>query len=333
MRLSVLVAAFIFAVPSASARLDRPRSCPPTAAGTVAYLHGSELHALDLAACRDRLLASDAATPVRFSPDGRFVAFGSGAVVSIQGGAVTPARFTGRQWRWAGRGHFLAPRPPAARWDATRSPDGRWLFYWAGSHGSNSIAADGLPLYVRRVGRAASGSRVVPKMLAAPDFLSWCGQQLVVAAGGDRYTTDAKQLLLIAPRWRAGKLTHDARSWVSPACSPDGRTVAASAGRSWVEPRFGLERRSIWLIRLDGSGRKRLTSPPPGRTDESPRWSADGRFVLFVRAGPTARGATAPGSLWLVRVGDGRLFGPLARAGRVANYYGHYGWADAVDWR
>jgi hypothetical protein len=169
-------------------------------------------------------------------------------------------------------------------------------------------------------------------MLPAPDFLSWCGHRLVVAAGGDRYATDAKQLLLITPRRRAGNLTHDGLSWVSPSCAPSGRVVAASAGRSWIEPRFGLERRSIWLLSLDGSGRKRLTSPPSLRTDESARWSADGRFVLFVRAGPTSRGATAAGRVSLVRVGDGRLFGPLVRAGRVSNYYGHYGWADAVDW-
>jgi dipeptidyl aminopeptidase/acylaminoacyl peptidase len=169
-------------------------------------------------------------------------------------------------------------------------------------------------------------------MLPTPDFLSWCGNRLVVAAGGDRYATDAKQLRLITPRWRTTNLTHDASSWVSPACSPNGRVVAASRGRSWVEPRFGLERRSIWLLRVDGSGRKRLTSPPSLRTDESPHWSADGRFVLFVRAGPTARGATAPGALWLIRIADGRLFGPLVNAGRVSNYYGHYGWTDAVDW-
>jgi dipeptidyl aminopeptidase/acylaminoacyl peptidase len=162
-------------------------------------------------------------------------------------------------------------------------------------------------------------------MLLWDDFLSWCGSRLVVAAGAGRYATSNKALLVAsAPGWRGRPLSRDRlRSWISPACSPDGRLVAASAGPNDVEPRFGLEARSIWLLAVDGAVRRKLTSPPRGRTDELPRWSRDGRFVLFVRSGPTRDDTSASGAVYLVRVADRRIFGPLAHV-RGGNYYGHY---------
>ena len=56
--------------------------------GRVAFLRGGALHAVDLATCEDRAVARNAQAPVRFSGDGRWLAFGEAQVVPSLGGAV-----------------------------------------------------------------------------------------------------------------------------------------------------------------------------------------------------------------------------------------------------
>jgi len=89
--------------------------------------------------------------------------------------------------------------------------------------------------------------------------------ELGSAAGFDRMATLHKSLIVAAPpRWRTRTLARAGPlSWISPACSPDGRTVAAAAGPNREDVPFGREARSIWLVRLDGRVRTRLTPPPP----------------------------------------------------------------------
>ena len=79
------------------------------------------------------------------------------------------------------------------------SPDGRWILFWPLPDGSNSIAADGLPLLAKRTASGVAPTRVVPATLLYPEFLAWCGPRLVVAEGGGRYTTDGKRLVVVAP--------------------------------------------------------------------------------------------------------------------------------------
>ena len=213
---------------------------------------------------------------------------------------------------------------------AAVSPDGRAVFFWPFVDHAISANLDGLPLEVV-TGSAPSPRRIVPAMLAIRGYLSWCGHGLVAAAGFDRMATLHKSLIVAAPpRWRTRTLARAGPlSWISPACSPDGRTVAAAAGPNREDVPFGREARSIWLVRLDGRLRTRLTPPPPrGESDEVPQWSADGRFIVFVRAGPTTKSAAARGRLYLVETtGRHRLYGPLADLGLGSNYYGEYGWS------
>ncbi len=381
--------------------------------GRVAFLRGRALHVVDLASCADRVVARNAQAAVRFSPDGRWLAFGEAQVVPSLAGAVR--RPFGRAvaaaphaWAWAPDGQQLAaitkrggivlggPGRPIRRlirdgWGAselvfapdgslvvarslylerrasnyhqeiwmllgpnytpnqvfalrrgvapprlaTISPDGGYVFFWLDPWNSASLAADGLPLQVKGTASGVLAPRLAPTLLY-DDFLSWCGGRLVIAAGGDRYATRGKRLIAASPPgpaygqlWRTHDLAHDKRlSWVSPACAPDGRRVAASAGRNWIERRSGQEARSIWLLSADGSSRRRLTSPPKGTADEVPRWTRDGRAILFWRTRADGRG-----SLYAVRADTGRLLGPLAHAGPTQNYYGHYGWVLDSDAR
>jgi hypothetical protein len=222
------------------------------------------------------------------------------------------------------------PRPLVAGVDGR----GRAL-WWDDPYSSSSIAADGIPLY-------ANGTKLA-QTLVFPDYVAVCGSHLAVAAGNDRYTTHGKRILL-----DARDVSDDAsRSWVSPSCNAGGLLVAA-AGRNWVETRIGEgERRAIWELR---PRRIRLTNPPAGWTDESPRALPDGS-ILFVRTRETtvrapahrttAGGRRAQGQGGWRTTDLGRLeliaHGRVTRVGTTSwtatgfvnpyvGYYGHYGW-------
>ncbi|MBI2237520.1 MAG: PD40 domain-containing protein [Actinobacteria bacterium] len=374
--------------------------------GSVAYVRDGALHIVDVATCRDRVLADRGASPpVRWSPDGRWIAFGSLSVIPATGGRVLhpfgegASRLGWGSWQWSptedvlavptktrgvllggpgGASRRLLPRgwglgglafdpsgerlavtgpgqrlvvvdvatgdrrqiyrtpegelapPVVARW----SPDGRWVLFWSYTEASASLAADGLPLMAvpAEGGQAVTVADVT---LVYRDFLAACGSELVIAAGGDRYANVGKDLVSVNPaRWGSVPLSDDAgRSFIWPACSPDGRWIAATGASDREPPRFGTDPRSIWLFATDGSTTVRLTDARDV-ADELPRWSADGRFVLFVRRGLTWK---ARGSLYLAEVdpATGRavsIAGPIAEVGPGAGYYGHSGWADRTDW-
>jgi hypothetical protein len=363
--------------------------------GRIAYLSEGSLHLLDLVTCRDRALARHAGPPVRFAPDGRWIAFGAGQVVATSGGPVRRP-LVARTWAWAPRGHLLTAVTerggvivggPGQR-SRTLLPDGwgavglisgrdgslfvtrsrgvggeiwallgpkrtpnqvaafahsnpelaavsaRWVLFWLRPGNSNSIANDGLPLQVKRRAAGVIGPRIADATLLHEDYVSWCGPNLLFVAGAGRYATQGKHVRIATPpTWRSRDLSRDAtRSWVSPACSPDRRWIAAAGGPNRIETRFGQESRSIWRLWSGGPLRRRITFPPAGRSDELPLWSRDGHFVLFVRSGPTRDDASAFGSIYVTPAGGGKAIGPFARLGPTGNYYGHYGWPDLFDW-
>jgi hypothetical protein len=396
----LIVATFML---GGGAAAGRHATCPGSSRfGRVAYIdkpklkspapdRGGSLHVLDLGTCRVQVIVKGVQPPVRWSHDGRWIAFGEGSVVSASGGKVSQPLGTMRDWTWAPRRNALAgvtqgggvvvggPRAGLRRLlrDGSRadnvafdssgqrlavgrdrpsqlsvfdlasgsqtvlrhfsssyagvtvagwSPGGHWVLFW-GPYAGPSIAADGVALHAI----SASGGRVLTLAKATllyDDFTSWCrGSKLALSAGFDRYSTSRKTLLEVAPpRWRARPLVRGgALSWVTPACSPNGATIAAAAGPNFREQRFGLEHRSLWLVSSLGRSPRRLTVAPAAATDERPAWSRDGRSLLFVRT----RGFM--GTLYLVRL-DGRLVGPIVGVGWGPPYYGHYGWADQIDW-
>ncbi len=58
------------------------------------------------------------------------------------------------------------------------------------------------------------------------------------------------------------------------------------------ERRFALE-----VVDLGSGARRRLTAPPPGQSDDAPRWSPDDAWISFRRA---PAGAPERGQVWLV---------------------------------
>jgi hypothetical protein len=202
---------------------------------------------------------------------------------------------------------------------------------------SASLAADGMALdAVRATG--GQPMRAVGHMLLYRDFMTWCGRRLIAAAGSRRETQVASRLVMTAPpAWRPHTIAPaHARSWVSPACAPSGDRLAAAAGPDNAPVGFGHQHRSIWLLRADGTPIRRLTRPPAGElSDESPRFSTDGRWVLFVRSRvvPVGRAAISKDTLELVPA-DGTA-GAVALAAFTssdASYYDHFDWGDQIAW-
>lgn len=280
--------------PPASPTPPCPSQALPAAArahlGRVAWVQGGALRVVDLATCRQAaLVGSEAGPPVRFSPDGRWVAFGDGRVVPAAGGAVRgPLGSPAQDWAWSptadellagvsskggvaiappggparallpdgsaardlafapngrrlaiarsgagiqvldvatGRAHTVLPEPDPRRVPevAGWSPDGGWVLYWRGPVGDGGGPLDAVP---------ASGGGWVNlwgHVLPYPDLLSPCGHAVAITAGTGTALSVGKQIFLSnPPAWRFGDLSNDpSRSWFWPACSPDGRWMAA----------------------------------------------------------------------------------------------------------
>lgn len=189
---------------------------------------------------------------------------------------------------------------------AGTSPDGKWVLYSIDPLSSASLAADGLPL--RAVGAGGGRSYPIATGLTYASYRAWCDGRLVMTAGLGREATTNKWLVTAAPpAWRSRILVRSAsRAFGSLACAPGGvvvqSTVASDEG-------FHAPHWSLWRVGWNGT-RTRLTSPPAGVSDESPRVA--GGVVYFVRSG----------SLYALRTG--RLVGPLLRLPPAPPaYFGH----------
>jgi len=88
--------------------------------------------------------------------------------------------------------------------------------------------------------------------------------------------------------------------------------------------------RSIWLVPLAGSKRRPLVGAAgDGLSDEQPRWSRDGRWILYVehRAHWGARSR-----LYLIDVATGSRRGPFADLAGDGGYYGYHDWNELAAW-
>lgn len=192
------------------------------------------------------------------------------------------------------------------------SPDGTWILFAIDPLDSASLAADGLVLQAVSVG-GGTPRTIAPSLLGA-GYHAWCGDTLVVTAGGDRYAAHDKWLVVTRPPdWHVRRIVVPGWSFGALACRGDG--VVAQAARNsatTMNPRWQL-----WQVGLDGSHRV-LDVPPPGWADDSPRAARDGT-VVFVRS----------------HDGDGTLYGlgvgPLVAVGHDDGFFGRRPWAG-VTW-
>jgi hypothetical protein len=288
----------------------------------VTYRHGGATRLVDLATCRARSVEppASASPSAAVSADGRFhaVVRASGKRRNLRNIIVVDRRPVYSE-KVIGDTSNLESRGPIELlgW----SGDDRWIFFAIDPGSSSSIAADGLILRV--VSRRGGEVHPIATMLAYPDYLTWCGGRLVFTGGHDRIATNTKRLLVASPPdWRARPLvTAPGRAWGSIACSADGRSVVAQSQRQSTDAGFFATRWALWRVGLDGA-RTRLTSPPAGSSDDSPRFSPDGRTLYFVRS------KQGHGSLYALR--GSRVIGPILSLGYQLGFYGHRNWPYAV---
>jgi hypothetical protein len=312
--------------------------------GRIALARRGKLHVIEMRNCRDRVVGRSGQGQVQFAPSGRVrvVPFGR-PLVSGDGRWRATVRATGKRetlrntiWVTNTRTGKTHPVYSTRVWGNTtdlRSPgpiellgwsgDDRWVFFAIDPGASGSLAADGLIL---RVISATGGKpHRIAVMLMYRDYFTWCGGRLVFSGGPDRVAAHGKALLVASPpSWKPAPLVRSpGRSWGSLACRPDGRSLVAQSQTSSTDANFFHTHWALWQVGLDGS-RLQLTRPPSGYADESPRFSRDGRRLLF------GRSREGRGKLYLLH---GRaLTGPLLSLGYSLGYYGHQDWWQSMDW-
>ena len=284
----------------------------------------------------DRVVAGGARTfgdTTGASPDGRRVA-------TDDSGCIPPGFALDTVTVGSGAQHVAVTRPRSLSTFAGFSPDGRWLLYWARSMCSASLSADGWPLDAVPASGGGAPVRAVAHMLLFPDFLTWCGGRLIAASTPSRETQLGSRLVATAPpAWHQRTIASATHlSWVSPTCAPSGSLVAAAAGPSSTHSEFGIQHRSIWLLSPAGQVVRRLTIPAASNlSDEAPRFSRDGRWILFVRSQVVTVTTTSISRDTLELV-------PAARRGPAAaipvatftsndvSFYDHFQWPSEIAW-
>src|SRR4051794_13134848 len=193
-----------------------------------------------------------------------------------------------------GSGQRNLTRSPGNQWSPSWSPDGRLIAFYSGpaipmnSGRPNNSGR----LYVMR----ADGSHPHPVTKILGEYPSWSpdGRRLAFASPGpDAPGRSLNVDVFVVGRDGTGlrRLTDEPGQDGWPAWSPDGRSIAFVAARG-----AGGQERSIWIMRSDGGGKRRVAS------GEYPVWSPDGRFLMF----------QVDGQLFVVRPdGSGRRRWPL----------------------
>jgi Tol biopolymer transport system component len=228
---------------------------------------------------------SDKASPSTplFSPDGKKLAIGlrvagpegvdagSARVIDLGDGKVTEFRMSD--------GIILD------KW----TPDGKNILFWKDPSFSASSAADGLPLFAASFPDGAVRSLGV-ETLVYPSLNQFSpdGKFLVVTEGIGRATWTNKRISVVdISTGKKTPLTSGKVAALFPSWSPTGESIAYAAGPDVSDevregPNLTLGQVRIWVMNADGSQQRQLTSDPAYR-DEQPRWSADGKSILFCR--------------------------------------------------
>ena len=160
-------------------------------------------------------------------------------------------------------------------YNASFSFDDEWVVFTSERHGSADIfrvRADG-----RGLERLTDDPAFDDQAAMSPD-----GRSLAFVSTRDAGSTDIH--ILDVETGEVRNLTDTPGGDYRPSWSPDGSMLAFSSERG-KPPRMAAERwehihePSVYVMRADGGGVRRLTAD--GQLAGSPRWSADGRRVVF----------------------------------------------------
>ena len=177
-------------------------------------------------------------------------------------------------------------------YNATFAADGSWIVFTSerDAHGQADIY---------RMRPDGSGRERLTDNTAMDDqaVLSPNGAQVVFVSTRDTHTTNIWVLDLASRNLRNmtgnldGVVDGLPRGYFRPSWSPDGQWLAFSSDRNTAwrghERGAGLghyQALSVYVIRLDGTGLRRMTEP--GMSAGSPEWSPDGSRLVFYEIDP-----------------------------------------------
>lgn len=164
-------------------------------------------------------------------------------------------------------------------YNATLSPDGRWVVFTSERRGNPNLYAIDLK---------NSGD---PRLLIDSEFME---DQAAISPDGKTFafvsTLDGNADIFTLPfdptrtqkMEKARNLTHDPGGDFRPAFSPNGKVIAFSSDRDTPvtgEPAGRQREGEIYVMDSEGKHLRRLTNSPGW--DGSPAWSKDGRIIFF----------------------------------------------------
>lgn len=175
-------------------------------------------------------------------------------------------------------------------YNASFSYDGEWVVFTSERHGSADIfrvRTDGLGLQ-----RLTDDPAFDDQAALSPD-----GRRLAFVSTRARGSTDIHVLDLASGRVR--NLTDMPGGDFRPSWSPDGEMLAFSSDRGGGFPKARgrwehVHPAAVYVMRADGTEARRLS--PQGRLGGSPKWSPDGRRIVYyeVDVGDTFRARWLP---------------------------------------
>ena len=199
------------------------------------------------------------------------------AYISFQPGNTDIYLFAGR-----GKAPQRLTADPGLEYDPVVSPDGRWLVFTSDRHGTPDLYA----LDLQRGGEPRlliDSERMEDQAAFAPDG------KLLYFVGTDSGNADIYRLPFRPDQTvsikDAENLTRNPAADLRPSISPDGRTMAFSSDRDLpitvVGPITRIRSGDIWTLDLSNGSLHRLTHVSGTGWNGSPKWSADGKQIVY----------------------------------------------------
>jgi Tol biopolymer transport system component len=208
-------------------------------------------------------------------------------------------------------------------YNASFSADGRWIVFTSERGGSADIY---------RVHADGSGLERLTDDPAFDDQAALSPDGLTLAFVSSREGGFANLWLQDLRSRRAWPIAKTNAGSFRPSWSPDGKWIAFSSDRDTRRARWDsgwelTQSTALYVVRPDGSSLRRLTEP--GGYAGSPRWSPDGRRIVFYRSTPQD---VYPGRFGRNRPAVSQIVSMNVESGTVHEYTSGPGLKVAPQW-